>query len=202
MSLQCRSTNRQVNSLTLATKGRGILFLFDMMKQCIHCQTDKPLCEFYAHPQMGDKLLNKCKDCCKFGAEERRLLKMKDPLWEMAERARHREKSRKYRLDGRAKSQAGVKRNNTYPIKQRQAAGKVAKALISGKVKKRPCGVCSSTVAVQGHHEDYDHPLYLNWLCVRHHADRHIHLRDSETLNQTSTGITQWIRDMKTKVNP
>jgi hypothetical protein len=149
---------------------------------------------------MKDKHLNKCKDCCKSDAEDRRAMKeATDPEWEVAERARHREKSRKYREAGRGQPQSNKNKNHSYSIKQVRAVGKASKAVKSGKIDKKPCEVCSSTVAVQGHHEDYDRPLYLKWLCVRHHNDRHIHLRDCETLNQTPAGITQWIHDMKAK---
>lgn len=35
------------------------------MKRCIICLKEKQLSDFYAHPQMKDGHLNKCKECCR-----------------------------------------------------------------------------------------------------------------------------------------
>lgn len=41
-----------------------------------------------------------------------------------------------------------------------------------GKVKKGPCEVCGSK-AVEAHHDDYDKPLEVRWLCKKHHRAHH-----------------------------
>ena len=64
------------------------------MKQCFKCQRQKPRSEFYAHPQMGDRLFGKCKDCTRKDANERRIMKQSDPAWVAAETERQRTKNR------------------------------------------------------------------------------------------------------------
>lgn len=42
-----------------------------------------------------------------------------------------------------------------------------------GKVQRGPCSRCGTTKNVHGHHEDYDRPLDVIWLCARCHRLRH-----------------------------
>jgi hypothetical protein len=48
----------------------------------------------------------------------------------------------------------------------------VQRALISGTLQKQGCEVCGSG-EVDAHHDRYDEPLNVRWLCRRHHVRLH-----------------------------
>ena len=58
-----------------------------------------------------------------------------------------------------------------YPerVKARQI---VADAIRAGKLKREPCEKCGGTI-VHAHHDDYEKPLDVKWLCRKHHRDEH-----------------------------
>jgi hypothetical protein len=58
---------------------------------------------------------------------------------------------------------------------QHRAHAKVTAARKRGLITKGLCEVCSSPDVV-GHHENYEKPLDLRWLCDRHHSRYHVRL--------------------------
>jgi len=58
--------------------------------------------------------------------------------------------------------------------RKRESAGSQArKAVKAGTLERQPCEVCGSTERVEGHHDDYDQPLAVRWLCKQHHEEAH-----------------------------
>lgn len=49
----------------------------------------------------------------------------------------------------------------------------VRRAVGSGKLTRGPCEVCGVKPA-DGHHDDYNKPLEVRWLCSKHHAEWHM----------------------------
>lgn len=145
-------------------------------KTCFKCDLEKPLNEFYAHPQMGDGHLGKCKACTRKDTKERAdRLWENNPEWKAMEAARFRDKSLKARKEGKASPckyehlKAWRKRNHEKSL----AHGKVAKAKAKGLLIPTPCEECGATERIQAHHEDYSKPLEVDWLCPACHGKRH-----------------------------
>jgi hypothetical protein len=67
------------------------------------------------------------------------------------------EEHRKYRLNNPVKSRAQTVLNI---------------AVRSGKILRKPCSVCNDPNS-HGHHEDYEKPLDVLWLCPIHHKEAH-----------------------------
>lgn len=65
---------------------------------------------------------------------------------------------------------------------QVSARSKANNAIISGKLIKMPCESCGSRKYIQAHHSDYNKPLYVNWLCKKHHYELHSPLKSMVSL--------------------
>lgn len=150
------------------------------MKACFKCNEIKPLSEYYAHKQMGDGHLGKCKDCTKRDVAKRIAKKTADFEWATKELERHRIKARKYRAEGKFPDANAQKRGASKWAKankiKRNAHCVVQKAIKQGLLNRLPCQICNE-VPAQAHHEDYLKPLDVQWLCVKHHNERHVELR-------------------------
>lgn len=56
--------------------------------------------------------------------------------------------------------------------RKKSARTQLTRAVIAGVVLRLPCAVCAHPNA-EAHHEDYDRPLEVVWLCRKHHMERH-----------------------------
>lgn len=128
---------------------------------------------------MADGHLGKCKTCTKKDTAEREAKLSKVPEWKEKELARHRAKSAKARSEGRFPNADAIKKGqekwqaaNKHKTKAQNA---VNNALRDKRLTRQPCEVCGE-LRVHGHHDDYSKPLDVKWLCVKHHAERHVEL--------------------------
>jgi len=149
------------------------------MKNCFKCNTKKELSEFYKHPQMLDGHVNKCKECNKSDVNANRLKNIDHYKAFDKKRALlpHRVQARKDYIsteNGKAaKARAGVNYRNSAPNVYK-ASRKFANAIKSGSIKRQfHCSKCSSDINVEGHHDDYNKPLEVRWLCSRCHTQWH-----------------------------
>jgi hypothetical protein len=135
-------------------------------KRCIKCGRRRTLSMYYTHPGMADGHLNKCKDCCRRD--------VKDNKKRNRDRYREYERERARRPERRA-SQLEYQREYRKRNREKMAAQrKVAYHVQRGNMTPKPCNVCGTTVHVHAHHEDYNRPLDVIWLCAEHHKAAHM----------------------------
>jgi len=155
-------------------------------KPCSKCKLVKPFKDFHVDKRKRYRITSACKVCnlkvsekCRakpgkkkeaiictadWRKHNRAKVRRSDNLWGENNREKIKHSNRKYRI------------NNKIKIK---AHKKVARALIIGELIKLPCHICDDPDS-HAHHEDYSKPLEVFWLCVLHHAERHIELRNSK----------------------
>ena len=134
------------------------------MKTCFKCNTVRPLTEFYKHPAMADGFLNKCKQCTKNDVSKHRNNNL--------EKVRQYDRDRAKNPD-RQKANVAVNKAWRQEDKRRmQCHSAVAKAIKSGELVRQNCERCENENSL-AHHEDYDKPLMVYWLCQPCHKQRH-----------------------------
>lgn len=82
-------------------------------------------------------------------------------------RKKNREKLRLYNRDYNRKWRA------LYGMEHDRVRSQVKYAIKKGVLIKLPCEKCDEKKS-QGHHEDYNFPLSVIWLCSVHHKERHM----------------------------
>lgn len=130
------------------------------MKQCFKCKQIKPLREFYKHSQMGDGYLNKCKECAKQDAHHYRYGPKRNYVLEY-------DRTRK---GGRHIDPSYTKHYrecNPEKYKAHQAAQRIPIC---------PCEQCGSTEYIHRHHDDYNKPKVVRFLCAACHRQYHVRL--------------------------
>lgn len=85
-------------------------------------------------------------------------------------REARRESEKKYAASdkGRERSVRGEKTDRERHPERHRARQMLRYAVRSGKIKRQPCQVCGDEKS-QGHHEDYNKPLDVQWFCQAHH---------------------------------
>lgn len=140
-----------------------------MEKVCTVCLISKPIEDFYTHKRMADGHLGRCKECHKQIIRRVR-----------ADRIEYyREYDRKRgRLPHRiANTIAQTKKWRDEDMRRAKCHIAVARALRNGSLVPENCVVCGSEKSV-AHHENYDKPLDVVWLCQVHHKARHKEMKE------------------------
>ena len=131
-------------------------------KKCCKCQLTKPISEYYKDKSRPDGYHRRCRDCQRLHVRESRernpqTYKRKDQSYY----ARNREQIIRKRLEH-------YRRNR----KKYLAYQKVKTALYKGIIERQPCEECNDPKSM-AHHDDYNKPLEVRWLCSTHHQRWH-----------------------------
>ena len=150
------------------------------MKKCFKCGVLKELTEFYKHPQMSDGHVNKCKECNKRDVRENREVKI--DYYTEYERNRailpHRVKAReKYAKtdDGKIAGNRAKRKWVDGNLIKRSAQIIVRNAVRNGRlIRSKTCECCGiNHKRIHGHHDNYNYPMIVRWLCPKCHNQWH-----------------------------
>lgn len=133
-----------------------------MEKECFKCGIVKPLTEFYAHSQMADGYVNKCKECNKKDVKGNYTVNKEKEGYIENERKRGRQKyHRLYVGTSKAKPKNNERWAEKYPEKIKCAS-------LSSSLKKPFEGA-------EKHHWSYniEHAKDVIWLSKKHHMKAH-----------------------------
>lgn len=128
-------------------------------QKCFRCGKVLALRCFYRHPEKANGRLGKCKECTKEDVRANR--NKRQDYYRRKDRERRRGKHPPKKRDWRARKKATALRM-------------VRAAIKAGLLVRSPCEVCGNR-QTQGHHNDYDLPLSVRWLCSAHHQLWHSH---------------------------
>ncbi len=136
---------------------------------CKGCGLSKPPEAYHVDPHLATGRRSRCRVCCQARRTELRRLNpekylARDAYWRANERSDPRKRALYY---------SQRKEHQKRTPKQNYAQWCVKSAIRSGKMTRGACEVCGS-VNAQGHHDDYDKPLEVRWLCPLHHRQHHV----------------------------
>lgn len=125
-------------------------------KTCSKCRAKKPVTEFYRSPVNRDGLSGFCKECHNQSNRQNRLKKKNLLAYPEVPQS-----DKFWLLENKLK---------------KKAHHLVAYAIRKKELVRQPCEKCGTTIEVVAHHEDYNKPLDVMWLCKLHHRERHLEI--------------------------
>ena len=126
-------------------------------KKCGRCGDVKPSAQFNKDKYAKTGLRSQCIECM---TKERKRLRKHYKQWRERDevKAKYRAYRKEHYDDNRKKVSARNKANH---------------AVRTGAIVRRTCENCISTEAGQAHHNDYNKPLNVTWLCPACHKQWH-----------------------------
>jgi hypothetical protein len=142
--------------------------------QCKSCKGLFPADGFYVSN------LSKCKDCTKRDVRKNREEKV--DYYRAYDRKRYRDQPKRKEAakraatspEGQIAKAAATARSRREEPKKWKARNAVNNAIRDGRLERgSACHFCGTNKRLQAHHEDYDHPLDVVWLCAGCHGKLH-----------------------------
>ena len=135
------------------------------IKTCSVCKSVLSIEDFYKQPQStGDGRMAKCKSCHRAAVTAHRMNNL--------ERIRQYDSERAKQPHRKAQNVANVRRRRQSDSRYMRCHNAVARALKKGVLQRSNCERCGHEKSM-AHHDSYDHPLQVMWLCQPCHKQRH-----------------------------
>lgn len=136
----------------------------NIKRKCGKCKEEKKIEDFLPDKKKLYGRGYRCRKC-----DRERYNKWRKENWEeILRRYRERYKKNSREILDKKKKHKKAKQN---PAKQKTRA--ITKYAIKvGHLIKKPCEVCGNPRS-QAHHNDYNNPFDIKWLCTVHHAEWH-----------------------------
>jgi uncharacterized OB-fold protein len=133
-------------------------------KTCYACKAVLPIEEFYKHPKSAGGVMGKCKACHRAHITANR--------WNNLERIRQYDRDRGKQPHRKAAQVQRTKKKRQSDSRYMRCHNAVARALKKGVLQRSNCERCGHEKSM-AHHDSYDHPLQVMWLCQPCHKQRH-----------------------------
>jgi len=135
------------------------------MKKCSKCKKEKELKDFR---KRGSGYRNDCKEC--------------EKVYQELIREKHPKRNKEWRTKNKEKYQE-TKRNyykyNLEEQKKHKCRRKTQTLIKNGKIEIDLCSKCKEIAEI--HHNDYDNPYDITWLCQEHHKELHIKINEAKS---------------------
>jgi hypothetical protein len=134
---------------------------------CGHCKIEKPLDEFPNKKGRNPSWCRECERACD------RARNYRQDRREVIYKAKASEHGRELRAINRWK-------NIEETRKKERSRSMLREAIKHGEIKRLPCAICGNAKS-KAHHDDYEKPFDVVWLCHKHHMGLHRNIRLSRT---------------------
>ncbi len=152
--------------------------MIEFKRVCSVCDIDKPLSDFYSDKTRLFGKSYRCKVCTHLYYKGNKARLLSNQLEHNREYS-HTEGARELKVA------SAHRMMEKYPERY-QVRNTARNALKSGKLVRQPCEVCKEPKA-EMHHDDYDKPLDVRWLCPLHHRELEGRLK-ADQLKEILTG--------------